>query len=1309
MRLKRLTCRGFKSFADKTAFEFDSALTGIIGPNGCGKSNVVDALKWVLGDQRAKSLRGQEMTDVIFKGAQGRDALGMAEVIVTLETDAEDIEMNAGGALADAARERSEISIGRRLTLDKESTYLLNGDSVRLKDVRDVLMDTGLGVGAYSVMEQGRIDAVLSANPESRRAIFEEAAGISRFKLQKRESLRKLERTETNLSRVKDLIEERSRRIRSLKVQAGKARRYKEIKARLRDLKSAVAVLDGRSLRIKQADHAETFAAKSEALAAAEERFQAASAELATLETGIAAQQTALEELRGEERALQSSLESAEHRAVTEARRAAELLADADGSLQQVGVLRGQETERTVGLTSARELLVTHEESLVGLGKQLEEHEGSLSELRKSRTAKQTEREALRESLLECIHERTRTKNRAHDEEAQLRGLAARKQRFDDRTKVLGDELEGIVFDRDNSQWATIDLHHRARILSEREARALADLDEADSEAAVLATQEAAFRGEHSQITGRLQALVDMEAHMEGLDKGPRQVLEEKPEGLRGRLLDLIDVDVEYGVALEAALGPYVQALVVDTRAHAAEIIRSLEERKLGRVLLLVEEEFGEELERLPRLPTPNGTRYLRDFVRETAAGAESTAASRMVNWLLRGMVLVEDIESARADRADLCFVTRDGAVLCGPRFEGGATEGQAGLVVRRSRIHELEDELARKDEGMTELMSGKDVAKGRVDRLKQETRAVGQALAFVRTELGSLEAQFARLDARCKDLESERAELDIEEREVRISRARGYAQLSDHLFSTHLIVRREQAGTVREADVGQELDGLQKSEREAEQAAQQLRVQQVQCRADRDGQNEAIRVHDAALVDLVRALTDLGVRETKAREGAQAAEQRRIELASTVKSSAVSLEAATASTEEAVTALNTARQERQAATVEVEGRGGEASSLREQLTELRLTQAETDNRFDRLEERLREETGVELQRLLGEVHGFGLIDSRMFHTVSTVGTVLRQPRLPKGHEGPPVPLEYWQADAADEATARAEAPGYQVDELQGPYLPPLWVEEAHSIARMWEAPEFDAPEARKESKLQQSHLDRLGAVNVDAVSELEREQDQFVLIEQEVTDLGEARQALMETLRRLEVESRALFERTFNEARENFQLIFRKLFQGGKADMYLADNDDALESGIEIMAKPPGKELQSINLLSGGERSMTALAILFAVFKVKPSPFCILDEVDAALDETNVERFLRVLRDFVGPTQFCIVTHHKRTMAECQMLYGITMQKRGVSSRIAVSLDQVDRVTESKPGEAVEVEAQDEPDPALERRIAGEEAVGFV
>lgn len=401
MRLKRLVARGFKSFADRTEFEFDSRLTGIIGPNGCGKSNVVDAIKWVLGDQRAKSLRGSEMTDVIFKGAEGREAMGMAEVTITFE----DPEGRIDG--------RTEVDIARRLTLDKESSYLLNGSEVRLKDVRDVLLDTGLGTGGYAVMEQGRIDAVLSANPEARRAIFEEAAGIARFKLQKKEALRKLERTDQNLARATDLLEERARRLRSLRVQAGKARRWHELQAALCSLRAALAVVDGQQLRAEQAGHAERLLSLQQELAAVEAGRDAARERLLQVEAEIQAAGQALASANDALQACEAEASTHRERARAQAQRAEDLAAEVERGRQRGQGLLEQRQEREAALTAARANLADKEAQLIGLHKDLELQRQASQQAMAALRALRQEREALRAFQLDLLHACTRRRNRA--------------------------------------------------------------------------------------------------------------------------------------------------------------------------------------------------------------------------------------------------------------------------------------------------------------------------------------------------------------------------------------------------------------------------------------------------------------------------------------------------------------------------------------------------------------------------------------------------------------------------------------------------------------------------------------------------------------------------------------------------------------------------------------------------------------------------------------------------------------------------------------------------------------------------------
>lgn len=1282
MRLKRLTARGFKSFADKTEFEFDSRLTGIIGPNGCGKSNVVDAIKWVLGDQRAKSLRGSAMTDVIFKGAEGREGMGMAEVTITFE----DPEGRFDGA--------TEIDISRRLTIDKESTYLVNGSEVRLKDVRDVLLDTGLGTGGYSVMEQGRIDAVLSANPEARRAIFEEAAGVARFKLQKKESLRKLERTDQNLARVTDLLEERGRRIRSLRIQAGKARRYKELQAVLVDLRAALAVIDGEKLREQWLAQADRLKELEEELLAAEAGREQKGSELDEREQAISTATAALERVQEELRGCQSQLMQHRERAESHARRAADRLAELERGQQRSAGLTEQRDERAFVMATAREDLAAKEAELIDLSKALEEQRSATQLAATALRELVREREAVRERQLELLHKRTRARNSASDATAKVAAAKNREGRLDERRLVLADEAARLGGQLQHWRTELSDHSTRERLLEERELVALKDLEGADVAAAELAEQESKLRYTLTECEGRRQALMAMEAHMEGFDQGPRYVLENKPIGLRGRLLDLIEIDSQHGPALEAALGPYVQALVVDTRENAAAIVRDLAEQRLGRVLLLVEEAFGDEppcASHSSLLKPPAGADYLTDLVRhvleeqsvpdlataieaatsgapdDVAIPNEGGAASRkLLAWLLRGVV-VADFDIADSARADLCFVTPDGTVVCGPRMEGGAAaEGHQGLVVRRSQIVELGERAKELQRELCGLQQGKEVATGRVDALKRELKAIGDALNKVRREAQACHAQESRLVARNQDIQRESEEIEQEAAELGRTRATALAILGTSLLNQHLLIRLEKAAGSAEQEFGARIQLAEAGQREQQDKEQNLRIQQVQTGEVREGLSRSIKLHDEALRDFERALQEIFERQQQAeddRAEALAAQESLMEMAAELEDTVAELTVTKESADEEVQGARAAREQ---VLEEVQRWEQRYAVANDALGQTRLAVVDVEHRFERLEERLREESGVELRRCLGEVVGIGLVDANMF-------------------QGPVAPIGV-------------------VEYLQGPPLSPDFVAQWHGLRRLWLEEEFEPVQARKEVQVLQSQKDRLGAVNLDAVEELDEEEGNFVHLEQEVQDLKDARKTLMETLRRLEAESKTLFEETFHEARKNFQDIFRKLFQGGKADMFLSNmEEDMLEAGIEIVAQPPGKQLQSINLLSGGERSLTAVAILFALFKVRPSPFCILDEVDAALDETNVERFLRVLRDFTAETQFCIVTHHKRTMAECQVLYGITMQRRGVSSRIAVALHEVDTIQDGGvPGTG------GGKDPAKKQRIAGEEQVGF-
>lgn len=1262
MRLKQLDVRGFKSFADRTEFDFDADLTGIIGPNGCGKSNVVDALKWVLGDQRAKSLRGAEMTDVIFKGAEGRDGMQAAEVSVVLE--------DGTGLLGD----RTEVRIGRRLTKDKESHYLIDGQPVRLKDVRDLLMDTGLGVGAYSVMEQGRIDAVLSANPESRRAIFEEAAGISKFKLQKRESLRKLDRTEQNLARVHDLLEERTRRIRSLRVQAGRAKRYRELRASIRDIKAALAVLDGRKLRATTMQLAADLETLQTQIATIETQYVAAGAEVdaqdAVIDEAGRIAEAALEELR----VARSHEEQLEAKRDQLEKRSEELQADAQACDARVAELAQQRADRQRELDEARAQIEQLEQAAVDLHRVCEERQAATAAAQRAVSEGQEARERAREAVLETLHQRTRNRNAAHDQAVQKRTAVAAAERLDSRLADLAVDRSALDAEIEAGRARCVELAAQVRDLETREREVLDELEAADGRVAELARNESKKREEFASARSRLDLLEGMESHFEGLDLGPRYLLENQPAGLRGRLLDLLEIPLEESRALEAALGPYVQALVVDTRAHADAMLDMLVAEEKGRAMLLVEEEFSADLGVAPSASTvdvlapPAGAVRLSDLV------ICEDSAKVLTRWLLRGVYLIDSLEDAQAGRHDLCYVTRDGRLLCGPRLEGGAGEGQGGLVVRRAQIQQLDEEADLLERDLSALRSDLELGTERAAALRDRVSTLSEEKGELRQQEQRATASVEQAQSRLADLDRQRQVFELEVADANRQRLAALLRLNDLSIDGLLVRARERAAEAQERELRTGLEELQQEASRLAAEEQQTRVEYASTRSEREARAARLVTLEQALVELDRAADDLDERRERAADGAAQARERCDALGREVADATSAILRTTEAADQARENLDAARARKAELLDALRATERERDAVRDEIGQKRLERSERGHEFARLEERLREETGIELRRCLGEVHGLGLEVREVY--------------------GPP------NQD--------------RVLVLLGPPVPAAMTEAERKLdRRAWQDAAFDVAAARREEKLVQSQIDRLGAVNLDAVTELEEEEGQIEQLERDVEDLAQARKSLIEALRTMELESRGLFERTFEQARENFRTIFRKLFQGGRADMMLQEGEDSLESGIDIVAKPPGKELQSIALLSGGERSLTALAILFAVFKVKPSPFCILDEVDAALDETNVERFLRVLDDFVGPSQFCIVTHHKRTMAHCQTLYGITMQRRGVSSRMAVSLGEVDDYTDGGAADPKARSGSDAPganriDPARKQRIAGEEQVGF-
>ncbi len=1298
LRLKRLTLKGFKSFADKTDFDFDYGLTGIIGPNGCGKSNVVDAVKWVLGSQRPTSMRGKDMLDVVFSGAEGRQASGCAEVQLLLERshkEGQDDDLS-GESKGDGEPgvpgvriqdfESPEILLGRRLFRSGESEYILNGQTCRLKDLREALMDTGLGVGAYAVMEQGRIDAVLSANPEERRRIFDEAAGISRYKLRRKEAIRRLDRVEQNLARVKDLREEKARRVRSLKIQATKARNYKEVAERLRTVRVALACHSVGKFR-------EELASLREILAVVEARFEQSRAErdaardevlggeesLGSLRALVQELQALAAELRAEERSRREAIENAEQRSV-EVGLALEK-ADEEGgtSRAELSELEAEETELSAKIQRMQAELKELEQELRG-GKE------AAREDQRVYRALQKELDLVRQGHFALMQDRTRAQNQIRDEELRLGSLYGKRQRL---VAELG-EAEAFLAERGSEERdeakVQIDLAQRLERVQKALREHDAEVDRLTQDREGLGQELREVSEASTRCESELRLLQDFENSHAGFDEAAREMMD-RGDGLVGRLVEFIGCPLELGAALEAALGPCVQALLVSDRGLIDQALKALSERAGGGRLVLIEGEgmnlCGEEAQgEVLEAPSvemedfPTGGLPLLQFCRFDARLKELLEAR------LARFYLVPDLAAARAAArdgdhpADRAWVTLAGEVLDQGWAFGGKAEAAAGLVQRRAAIAGLETEkklLDDKKAACGERLAGLDQSlmerMERRERLRYIQEAISRRIHALDHKIELLKRSLAETQRKIQD---RRMELRMLEED----RFESIAALCAPLMNLLLVERREQKTKTLQVELVQKVRDFESKVQDSQRVLSEIQTRQATALAEHRGLEERLR-----LVQMHREQTRNRIELLVNRlEELQTEGQTLGARVQTLQASLVDFECRGRFVRERLGKVSKDLSERNEVIERARRHLGELESKadqdREERERLRLKLREKELEIQALDRDARENLGVELARLLGEVEGYGLWT--------------KEPLL-----GPGVPIDLEAYPAIRDAS------------LAGPMIPPDFFDEERLLHRLWEEEDFEPDEAERELEILKNRMGRMGSVNLGAEEELQSALEEYETLERDCKDLEEARRGLMETIRNLNDESRKLFDETFAEARDNFQEIFRMLFQGGKADMKLVESDDPLEAGIDIYAKPPGKELQSIRLLSGGERSLTALAILFALFKVKPSPFCILDEVDAALDEANVERFLRVLHLFTEQTQFLVVTHHKRTMADCRMLYGVTMQRKGVSSLMSVNLEDV----EEKDGE-VELQARaaplDQTRSSAEKRIAGEERVGY-
>ncbi len=1149
MFLKRVVLQGFKSFADRTEFDFGSGITCIVGPNGCGKSNVVDAIRWVLGEQSAKSLRGGRMADVIFAGSRSRKPANFAEVELTFD--------NRAGILHS---DSEEVLVTRILYRNGDSEYRRDGKGCRLKDIKELLLDTGVGVDAYSVIEQGRVDSLLQANPVERREIFEEAAGISRYKVRRLEAQRKLERTQANLLRLQDLLDELEKRLRSVKLAAGKARSFLECDARLRELRCSFSLAEYHELeqtRIRSQTESEALATQVQEQRAA---LAARDAEAAELEHARQALDERIQAADAALREAEATLSALSERIVQGERRLPELAAARERRLAQAAEL----TER-----AARQRVRLADEESAGGALQDEEQrwEARIAELTAARTAVEQKAAAARAALeaeksaaFELARQGARLQNERENLRQQGARLAAQAQRLNDRRLQLAGERAGGAQRRAVLAEKLAELDRQVAEWTAAEHAATARLAELARETEQLEARIGSAKETRSALTSRLALLEDLEQRLEGVAQGTRTVLAWRGEDatsalVAGLVADVLRIDDPRVAILQPILETFESHVAVrDTPAFLAELERRGVRPEALRAILL---------DRLTSAPLPLKYDHAPGFVACAADWVSCAAEFRPLAQHLLGRTFV--------------VATLDVAL----RLAGEALTGCAFVT--------LAGELVGSEANLVSLTRRKNELEAAASDVELQRAGLLQRIAGTQREHADTRHEVARADELHDRLDREERLLLDELAGVQRSLAEVEGQ------SRTLVTEQEQitaAETSHDARIAALADGVARDAAVAQTAAEEC---------------------TAALVERGRAV-----------ERRRAAEQALADLRA--RCAALERELESAGEEAAAAAEQIACAERELEQARAE-HGALASDCEQQRAQTLTMREQRQSQRQRLEERVA--AGREIQRRLEEIEA-------AWHA--------RQVALRECE----VRMENLVARVRDELALG---------------LPDLYARYQHA-EQDWEAIKHEIEELK-------GKIARLGNVNLDALAELEELTPRYEHLVAQRTDLTDAVARLEALIAELDQESQQRFAAAFAEIREHFQEMFRKIFGGGKADVYLEDPERPLECGIEIVARPPGKEPQTLTLLSGGEKTMTAVALLMAVFRSRPSPFAFLDEVDAALDEANIERFNNVLQEFLTRSQFVVITHNKRTMASADVLYGVTMEEPGVSKRMSVRFEE--------------------------------------
>jgi chromosome segregation protein len=1189
MKIRRLEISGFKSFADRVVFSFDDGVTGVVGPNGCGKSNVVDAIRWAMGEQSAKHLRGRAMEDVIFAGSESRPATGMAEVSLTFQND---------GRLAPAQYSAfEEITITRRLFRNGDSEYEINKAQCRLLDITELFLGTGVGTRAYSIIEQGRIGLIVSSKPEDRRSIIEEAAGVTKYKARRKQAERKLDATEQNLLRLSDVVGEIGKRLSSLERAAKKAEKFRELRGELREAELLTACKQFIGLSEQETLQAHELSESSDA-------EKVAQAHAARLESGLSAERLQLLE---DEKKVQDLAEGS-HRLDKDLRLREQEMQFAARERETIAQRQVQHEDEVSLLAVRLELLGREEEGLKvdqqkladasaedqARQKQAEEGlSGALSQIHDAQQAVEAERHGAVGVLTRLANHRTNLVNL----ERRRTDLIARKDKTASEKEALGARTLEISLQRDELAQKLADTQarrkqlHDQRLMTEQEL-ASGRAEQRETEATLIKLRE-----ELADRRSRLTSLLELQKNFEGYGRGVKAVMlreeeERRRDGIYGLVADVLRVEPRHERAIEAVLGERLQLVVVESHQAGLRAVEYLRKASAGRASFVPLTEM-EQLQFEPsELAAPEGTIRAVDVV-----DFKSPEHERLRNYLLADVCLCDSLATAlllwARNPGQRTFVSEDGEVV---DKEGVVSGGQLGGVG---------DGLLHK---------------------RRELQELAETVQGLEAKLHLLTQQVQMLAVRVQQADTQQKRLVHEEREEELSQLRLERDVTRLQEELARIAQRDQV-------LVQELESLQNAVNEVLREETDSRDAVTAGEGEQTEREARLRSLQAALLEARGRAEAVQADVTKAKVSAAAVAERREGVARSLQRLSEQRAEVDARREKLVVEIAQGKERDAQLSARAEVAQKELSQLLTDGTALREELGRARALYDTAQARLRG-GDEEVKKARDESREVGERRSR-------AELLLQGTRLELNHLAQAV-RERNMMEIADVAQARRE-----------------------------EALELDTEQAEQQMHSLREKIEALGEVSLTAIDEAREVGERHAFLTGQKSDLEESIAKLRSAIGRIDKASKERFKETFGLVNERFQQVFPRLFRGGVAELQLVEDpaNPSAEPGVEIVAQPPGKKLTSVGLLSGGEKALTAVGLIFAIFLIKPTPFCLLDEVDAPLDEANVGRYNEMVREMSRTSQFIVITHNKRTMEVADSLYGITMEEPGISKTVSVKL----------------------------------------